>query len=118
MKVKLESGLEVDLTSNDIRMLKALIDKEFLTIDQTPYDKLKASKNEVIEQTIKEMTDQELLELAKVNDLHRPEGYYNDPFSQKIYSEIFKRKGIGHKQLRRLSVKQRQYLVSLGLRYK
>ncbi|WP_347216666.1 hypothetical protein [Chryseobacterium sp.] len=116
-KVKLSIG-EVILTEDDIRLLKARIDKEFITIDQTPYEELKASKNEVIEKTLKEMGDDELLQLAKVNDLHRPEGYYTDEFSRSIYSEMFKRKGLGYKALRRLSAKQREYLTSLGLRYK
>jgi hypothetical protein len=115
LKIKLSFG-ETGLTEQDIRDLKPEIDKAFLNLNQDEYTKLKNSTKTVIEETFENMTDEELLKFAKVNDLHKREHYIVDSFTQKIYAELFKRIGLGHKQLRTLSFKQRKYLKSLGLR--
>ncbi|ASK29698.1 hypothetical protein CEY12_06090 [Chryseobacterium sp. T16E-39] len=112
--IKLSSGLEVTLTEED----KKLIDEKFANLDENLYSILKVSSPDQIKAVLEKMTNEELLQFAKLNDQEIEETYYPDPFSQKIYSEIFKRNNLGFKQLRKLSSIQRDFLKSLGLKVK
>ncbi|CEJ71290.1 hypothetical protein BN1195_03635 [Chryseobacterium oranimense G311] len=118
VKYTLESGQEIELSPEDIKGLKQILDREFENLDETVYKKLKVSTPDEIAEALGDMTDEELLQFAKVNDQYRREGYIIDPFSQKIYRELFIRARLGFKQLRKLSVIQRNFLESKGLRIK
>ncbi|PWN60031.1 hypothetical protein [Chryseobacterium oncorhynchi] len=116
-KFRLSIG-EIELSEEDIRLIKPQIDKAFVGLEQDEYEKLKESKPDEIKMALENMDDDELLYIAKVNDQKKPDNRYRpDSFSQKIYRELFKRKGdLGYKQLNHLSTIQRKYLTSLGLK--
>jgi hypothetical protein len=117
MKVTLSFG-EVDLTPEDIKILKPIVDREFDNLDETIYKRLKVSTPAEIVEALGDMTDEQLLQFAKVNDLYRRNGYRVDAFTQKIYRELFLRNNLGYKQIGHLSNKQRNFLESKGLRIK
>lgn len=83
------------------------------------YENLKKSDSKLLIETLEKMNDLELIELAKIHDGQTEMNLLNiDSFSKKIYSELFKRAGIGFKQVSHLSYRQRNHLESLGLKYK
>ncbi|AZA49770.1 hypothetical protein EG346_16985 [Chryseobacterium carnipullorum] len=118
VKYTLETGQEIELTPEDIKALKLIVDAAFANLDDTVYKKLKASTPVEIKEALAAMSDEDLLQFARMNEPHRRNGYKPDPFSLKIYQELFKRNGYGYKQVSHLSFKQERFLKSLGLRTK
>lgn len=76
---------------------------------------LKISEPKIIREALESMSDEQLIEFAKENDQHKRKGYRPDAFTQKIFAELFKRKGLGYKQLGHLSSIQARYIESLGI---
>lgn len=112
----LRDGTQIHLTEVDVKNLKPIIDKAFANLDDNLYHNLKVSNKETIEITLKSMSEEQLIEFAKTNDLFKiKHSYKQDSFTQKIFREIFIRKGIGYKQIRHLSRKQRNLIESLGI---
>ncbi|WP_312394787.1 hypothetical protein [Chryseobacterium sp.] len=120
MKIKLSTGKEIELTAEELKELKPIIDKEFASLDENLYLKLKWSKPEIIREALENMALDELIEFAKFNDsqIEYSPGYRADAFTTKIRQELFKRHGLGYKQAFHLSFKQRDFLKSLGLKEK
>lgn len=116
LTVTLSNNQQVVLTPEDIKMLKPKIDEAFANLDENLYPLLKVSTPEKIKETLENMTDAELEEFAKINDLHKRGGYKPDAFTQKIFSEIFFRAGLGYKQLGHLSSKQSALLETKGIK--
>ena len=115
----LSSGIEIELTKEDMEQLKPMIDKALANLDDNLYDRLKNSDSKFIEVELEKMNDLELVEFAKVHDEQTEMKLLHlDSFSKKIYSELFKRAGLGFKNVRHLSFTQRDYLKSIGLKYK
>ncbi|NML69996.1 hypothetical protein HHL23_09305 [Chryseobacterium sp. RP-3-3] len=117
VKYTLVNGQEIELTPEDIKLLKPVLDEAFANLDDIIYKKLKVSTPDEIREALAAMTNEELLRLAEQNDPHRRDGRRPDAFSTKIFQEMFKRAGYGYKQLSHMSFKQRNYLASLGLRF-
>lgn len=114
---KLSSGIEIELSKDDMEQLKPLIDNALANLDVNLYERLKKSESKIITETLGEMNDLELIEFAKIHDAQTVMNMLHlDSFSKKIYSELFKRADIGFKQVSHLSFKQRNYLHSLGLK--
>ena len=119
IKFILSSGIEIELTKEDIEQLKPMIDKALANLDDNLYDRLKNSDSKFIEAELQKLNDLELVEFAKIHDEQTEMRLLHlDSFSKKIYSELFKRAGLGFKNVRHLSFTQRDYLKSIGLKYK
>ncbi|AZA73591.1 hypothetical protein [Chryseobacterium indoltheticum] len=116
---KLSSGIEIELSNKDMEELKPLIDSALANLDVNLYERLKKSESKIITETLEKMNDLELIEFARIHDAQTVMNMLHlDSFSKKIYSELFKRAGIGFKQVSHLSFKQRNYLKELGLKSK
>lgn len=114
---KLSSGIEIELSKKDMEGLKPIIDSALANLDVNLYERLKKSESKIITENLGEMNDLELIEFAKIHDAQTVMNMLHlDSFSKKIYSELFKRAGIGFKQVSHLSFKQRNYLRELGLK--
>lgn len=116
---KLSSGIEIDLSKKDMEELKPIIDSALANLDVNLYERLKKSESKTITENLEKMNDLELIEFARIHDAQTVMNMLHlDSFSKKIYSELFKRAGIGFKQVSHLSFKQRNYLKELGLKSK
>ncbi|MDN5396620.1 MAG: hypothetical protein L0G02_08135 [Lactococcus lactis] len=118
VKYTLVSGQEIELTPEDIKALKPIVDAAFANLDDSLLKHLRWSSPKAIQTELATLSDDKLLELAKLNDLNPMNGHNISVFTNKIRSELFKRNGLGHKQINHLSYKQRSFLESLGLRTK
>lgn len=115
-KFTLASGEEIMLTLEDVKALKPQIDTALAGLEETIYNDLKWRNREEVSQRLQALTDEKLLELAKLNDKLFKGGEKDRTLTQRIRMELFKRNGIGHKQLTaHLSATQRNFLTSLGL---
>lgn len=114
---KLSSGIEIELSKKDMEGLKPIIDSAIANLDVNLYERLKKSESKIITETLGKMNDLELIEFARIHDAQTVMNMLHlDSFSKKIYSELFKRAGIGFRQVSHLSFKQRNYLKELGLK--
>lgn len=118
VKYTLESGQEIELSPEDIKGLKQILDKEFENLDENILKKLKWANPKSIQSELENLPDDKLLDLAKLNDLSPISGHNATVLTNKIRSELFKRNGLGYKQTGYLSLKQRNFLESKGLRIK
>lgn len=118
IKYKLSNGQEIELTEEDVKNLKPIIDEAFLKLDESVYKRLKGSSPTEIVAELAEMSDDNLLNLAKSNDLSPRSGSVHKSFTIKIWAELFKRNGIGKPTGRHLSFKQSAFLEGLGLKTK
>lgn len=119
LKYTLSSGIEIQLSEDDVKGLKTLIDQEVLKLEFDFYENLKRSTPAIIENELSKMSDSDLIPFARVHDAKTELNLMRlDSFSKKIYRELFKRAGLGHKQVRSLSRKQLQYMDSIGLKTK
>lgn len=115
----LSSGIEIELSKEDMEQLKPLIDKALANLDDRLYERLKKADSTVVAEELQKLNDLELIEFAKVHDGQTEMNLLHlNSFSKKIYSELFRRAGLGYKKLRHLSFTQRDYLSSLGLKSK
>ncbi|KNB60992.1 hypothetical protein [Chryseobacterium sp. Hurlbut01] len=119
LKFTLSSGIEIELSKDDMEQLKPMIDKALANLDDDLYDRLRNSDSKIIEAELEKLNNLELVEFAKIHDAQTEMKLLHlDSFSKKIYSELFKRAGLGFKNVRHLSFTQRDYLKSIGLKYK
>ncbi|WP_278494914.1 hypothetical protein [Chryseobacterium arthrosphaerae] len=114
IKVKLTSG-EVLLMETDVIYLKNIIDAAFSSLYETTYMEIKGQKPEETRSALAKLTDDELINIAKCDDLNPMEGQVHRSFTLKIRAELFKRKGLGYKNVHKMSFSQRSYLEELGL---
>lgn len=115
LKVSLSFG-EIELTNEDIKKLKPIIDTAYTQLDESVYNGLKWEKADIVKERLDKMSDDELLEVAKLDDENPLQGYTSQVLTKRILSELFKRNGIGWKQVGHLSRKQREFLESKGLK--
>ncbi|MCT2409978.1 hypothetical protein NZD88_20680 [Chryseobacterium antibioticum] len=106
---------EIVLTMDEIRLIKPIIDKAFADLDESIYGRLLAEEPTKVKEELINLGYDKLIALAKINDKEKgPRS-----FTKKIRSEIFKRHGLGYKQLTTcMSSKQRNLLKELGLNSK
>lgn len=118
MKIELSNGQEIELTDEDVRILKPKIDEAFSKLDESVYKRLRGSSPAEVIAELSEMSDEDLLNLAKTNDLNPRGGQAHKSFTIRIWAEFFKRNGIGKPTGRNLSFKQSAFLQRLGLKTK
>lgn len=112
----LQSGQSIELTPEDIRNFKPQIDKAFENLDSLDNFQFRNLPKQEIEKKLEEMTFGELYQFAKENEEFMTFKHYQaDQVTRQIWKELCKRKGLGWKQLLRLSKIQTEYLESLGL---
>ena len=114
IKVKLTSG-ELLLMEADVIYLKPLIDAVFTTMGEPTYLEIKGKKPEECRTALEKLSFEELLNIAKCDDLNPMEGKVHRDFTAKIRAELFKRKGLGYKNISSLSFAQKAYLKEIGL---
>ncbi|PWN59161.1 hypothetical protein [Chryseobacterium oncorhynchi] len=118
-KIPTVSFGEIELTEEDLKLAKPIIDLAFSSLDDSHYDTVKKMKVSDVLETLAKMTDGELYHFAKINEeFMTSAGYKIDSFTLRIWKEIFKRNGIGYKQVGYISNKQRNLLIRLGLKYR
>ncbi|SHF17817.1 hypothetical protein [Chryseobacterium vrystaatense] len=109
------NGQEITISIEDQKMLKKMIDSNLADLDETIYQRLKVSSPAEVETELETMGDDQLLELARL--IEKEKG--PKPLNKRVRSELFKRAGIGYKQLSTyMSKKQREYLESIGLSWR
>ncbi|SHH95435.1 hypothetical protein SAMN05421866_0003 [Chryseobacterium oranimense] len=117
-KIKL-SNKEILVTEEDIKIGMHQWNNAYNSLIDSRYEQLKKMNVKDFAAELENMSDADLLHLAKENDEHVEFKNYNaDDFTIKIRQELFKRKGLGYKQLKFLSKVQRSYLETLGLKNK
>ncbi|MHA7822491.1 hypothetical protein ACVVIH_06985 [Chryseobacterium arthrosphaerae] len=114
IKVKLTSG-ETLILEEDVRYLKPIIDIAFAMLHEVTYLGIKGQKPEECRTALSKLSFDELLNIAKCDDMDPIEGRVNSSLTRKIRSELFKRKGLGYKNVYSLSHAQKAYLNELGL---
>ncbi|PXW07105.1 hypothetical protein C8D70_12320 [Chryseobacterium sp. CBTAP 102] len=109
---------EITISDKDILKLKPLLDQAFIELDDSAfYKKILGMKPVEQVKELEDMTDEDLINLAKANDLYSSGGQVYSNFTIKIWKELFKRVGLGYKQVNRyLSFAQSSYLEGLGLK--
>ncbi|MEI7487653.1 MAG: hypothetical protein WCJ72_09635 [Chryseobacterium sp.] len=118
LKIKLSNGQDVELNEEDVKNLKPIIDEAFSKFDESVYKRLRGSSPAEVIAELSEMSDDDLLNLAKANDLNPRGGQAHKSFTIKIWAEFFKRNAIGKPTGRNLSFKQSAFLQRLGLKTK
>ena len=119
MKITLLSGQEIELTKEGIKLLKPKIDEAFAGLDDSEYFRIKKLQGSEIEIELQKMSDGDLYHFAKTNEEFMTFiSYMADPFTIKIWKELFKRHNLGYKQVRLISNKQRNLLKELGIKYR
>ncbi|MGE8528484.1 hypothetical protein [Chryseobacterium rhizosphaerae] len=112
--VKLSSG-EIRLTEEDIRTLKPVIDDVISIMDRPVLEGLELESSLRIKEVLGILSEEQLVEFAK--KIEKEAGPRH--VTNKIRAELFKRSGLGHKQVGSyLSTKQRSLLKLLGLHHK
>jgi len=112
-------GNDISLSLENWVKLMEFSKKAIANLDDSLYERLKNSESKIINEALEKMNDIELNEFAKIHDNQTKMNMLHlNSFSKKIYSELFKRAGLGFKQVSHLSFKQREYLKSIGLKSK
>ncbi|WP_241287522.1 hypothetical protein [Chryseobacterium indologenes] len=114
IKVKLTSG-DTLLLESDVLYLKPIIDAAVAALNQPTYLEIKGKKPDECRAALSKLTFDELLNIAKCDDLNPMGGFVHKAFTLKIRAELFKRKGLGYKSVSNLSHAQSLYLEELGL---
>lgn len=113
------SNDEIVVSEEDIKLGMPQWENAFNSLGDSGYSRIKAMKGSEIVLELENMPDGDLYQLAKENDKHiEYKTYHADSFTIKIRQELFKRKGLGYKQVGHLSKVQRNYLGTLGLKNK
>lgn len=112
LKVKLSIG-EIELSEADIKALYDQIDCYLSGADETVYNQLKVIKSAKIVEMLEKMAFDQLVATARLHERSNGPGHLTNKFR----TEIFKRNGLGHKNVScYLSGKQRDLLQGLGLK--
>ena len=114
-KFTLADGKEIMLTAEDVKVLKPQIDKAIADLDESIHESLKWRKRDEVEKTLESLSSEKLLQLAILNDERFQGGERDRTLTNRIRSELFKRNGLGYKQVGHMSSTQRDFLSSLGL---
>lgn len=115
----MHDGNEISLNRDNWETLKKLAEKAIANLPEDLYSKIKLLGLKDASKQLSELNDTALLEIAKTHDQQTELNLLHiNGLSKRIYSELFKRAGMGHKQIQHLSSKQRKYLETLGLKHR
>ena len=114
IKVKLTSG-EILLMEADVIYLKDIIDTAFSSLYEVTYLEIKGQKPEECRLALSKLSFDDLLNIAKCDDLNPFGGQFHRSFTLKIRAELFKRKGLGYRNVHHMSSSQKAYLEELRL---